>query len=859
MKVYYPHGMEDNTLGRYRIVRKLAEGGMGAVYVAMHELMDREVVIKVLLPEMSQKRDIVKRFFNEARSAGKLNHPGIVAIHDLDYDQYGRAYIVMERLHGENLQERLDSVGAMSLESAVDIIRQIASAVGAAHKREIIHRDLKPANIFLVRDPENPARERVKVLDFGLAKLAVRKGTQLTKKNDFFGTPAYMAPEQCQDVATVGHHADIYAIGCMFYACLCGHPPFRGGTVEVLFAHMREAPPRPDHISPGVPGWISDIVMQLLEKRVEDRIDSCAALVRALDSGVQRASIGTVSDARMLSELATTQREHSLAAIESPYPTQPPLRQPTSSEVSMAPSSVRTLSQTALSPQQDELIEPLVTSGSRPSFSGAPLSVSRELSAAGPPAPRALELTSYSGSSGQVSADQSDFRAHHAVGDGGRVRSGWRWFGAVAVLAVGASAGYSLLALGKQNNDSPPLVATQAVAAAMNIDVGSEMKELALVDGHESPVVNNGEKLSPKAATQQGLRGRDTIPGSKTPLAVDGNKERFAALTESLADEDYSRAIQVLDTIDSSSSYYDRGRAAIKSAHTDFMATAMETARSHLAGHRCAELRRHSQRVAELWSENSTDRITALASKCTEEEEDREVRARSSKEPRTRSNIDDATNVASSSDSAVIYRTMVAKVEKAISQNRGEDAQRMCREISKMKGFESQPAPVVCSGLSDGDASSESSAPAGANDMPDEPTVSDVPSYSQMVVKVEEASRQQQAGELRRLCDELSQMERPISDLPSLCERADSAGEYEALMKKAEKSARKNHYGQARKLCTQALEIKNGDARAASVCSIASCALGNRQGAKKYYDMITGPRKNSVYQICSTKGIDVLK
>ncbi|HWN69498.1 MAG TPA: serine/threonine-protein kinase, partial [Haliangium sp.] len=215
---------------------KLAEGGMGAVYLATHELMGREVAIKVLLPRMSTERDVIQRFFNEARATGSLNHPGIVAIFDLDQAEDGRAYIVMERLQGETLQQRLRRVQRLSMAETVDVVKQLASALAAAHGKGVVHRDLKPSNIFLCEDPEIPGRERLKILDFGVAKLAQQEGSLVTRAGAFVGTPGYMAPEQCRDSSTVDHRADLYALGCIMYDCLCGRPPFVGDAVEVLAA-----------------------------------------------------------------------------------------------------------------------------------------------------------------------------------------------------------------------------------------------------------------------------------------------------------------------------------------------------------------------------------------------------------------------------------------------------------------------------------------------------------------------------------------------------------------------------------------------------------------------------------------------
>lgn len=145
---------------------------MGAVYVAEHALIGRQAAIKVLQREMSHRQDLVTRFFNEARAATAVKHPGIVEIYDFGYHTDGSAYIVMEYLEGETLAARLRRTGSLPAARAAALGRQVAGALGAAHAKGIIHRDLKPDNIFIVRDPDIPDGERTKILDFGIAKLA---------------------------------------------------------------------------------------------------------------------------------------------------------------------------------------------------------------------------------------------------------------------------------------------------------------------------------------------------------------------------------------------------------------------------------------------------------------------------------------------------------------------------------------------------------------------------------------------------------------------------------------------------------------------------------------------------------------
>ena len=275
--------MLGSKVGNYTVSEKLAEGGMGEVYVAHHELMQRDAVVKVLRPEMSAKHDMVTRFFNEARAATSIHHPGIVEVYDMGYDDNGRAFIVMEKLRGEPLSARL-ARGPVTTTRAVSFTRQLAGALNAAHERGIVHRDLKPDNLFIVPDPEVAGGERVKVLDFGIAKLAVQEGGSLvTAAGAIFGTPAYMAPEQCTSTATVDSRADIYAVGCIFYEMLCGKPPFGLGGLELLAAQLRDQPAPLRSLDPAIPEVLDRMVLRLLEKAPEARFQSCAELIAALE------------------------------------------------------------------------------------------------------------------------------------------------------------------------------------------------------------------------------------------------------------------------------------------------------------------------------------------------------------------------------------------------------------------------------------------------------------------------------------------------------------------------------------------------------------------------------------------------
>jgi serine/threonine protein kinase len=277
----------------YRIDHALSadKGGFGDVYFATHVDSGAEAVVKVLKPEMSALRDIVARFFNEARAAASVHHPGIVQIHNVGY-HVDRAYLLMERLRGDDLETRL-AAGPLPVERAVVFVRQTAGAIGAAHDRGIVHRDLKPANLFVVADPDVVGGERVKVLDFGIAKLTVDSGAGKTQ--GVFGTPSYMSPEQCASTGAVDPRADLYSLGCIFYELVCGRPPFGHGGIELVAAHLRDTPQPPRALAPWLPPAIEQVILRLLEKQPDRRFASAAALIAALDEAVAASGLAGAS------------------------------------------------------------------------------------------------------------------------------------------------------------------------------------------------------------------------------------------------------------------------------------------------------------------------------------------------------------------------------------------------------------------------------------------------------------------------------------------------------------------------------------------------------------------------------------
>ena len=273
------------TIGQYRVTGVIGQGGMGAVYAGEHVLLGRPAAIKVLLPELSRNQDMVMRFFNEARAATAIRHPGIVEIYDFGWSADGAAFIVMEHLEGETLARRLTRQ-RLGWQAALAIVRQIGGALSAAHAKGIVHRDLKPDNIFLVLDPEVPGGERIKLLDFGIAKLAGESaaGMNMTRTGAVMGTPTYMSPEQCRGV-TADHRADLYALGCIAFELCGGRPPFVGeGAGDVLAAHIHVEPPSMAALGSHVPPEIERLVRQLLAKSPAERLQSAAELIRAIDA-----------------------------------------------------------------------------------------------------------------------------------------------------------------------------------------------------------------------------------------------------------------------------------------------------------------------------------------------------------------------------------------------------------------------------------------------------------------------------------------------------------------------------------------------------------------------------------------------
>ena len=246
---------------------------MGAVYEARQEPLDRRVALKTLHAEYSGNKDAVARFFNEAKTLSRLEHPSIVQVSDFGNSENGTAYLVMEYLRGQSLGKRLRELNTrnerLPVVTALQIVFQLADVLAVAHAQGIVHRDIKPDNLMLIADAVAPGGERVKLLDFGIAKLTHDgdKGGVKTATQAVMGTPSYMSPEQCAGAGGVDAKTDVYALGCVLFEILAGRPPFvADGPGQLIGMHLFKPPPQLLSLAPKVPEQIAALVHRFLGK-----------------------------------------------------------------------------------------------------------------------------------------------------------------------------------------------------------------------------------------------------------------------------------------------------------------------------------------------------------------------------------------------------------------------------------------------------------------------------------------------------------------------------------------------------------------------------------------------------------------
>jgi serine/threonine-protein kinase len=276
-------------LGRYEILDELGRGAMGVVYKARDPIIDRVVALKTIDFALTgaAAASFEQRFFQEARAAGRLNHPNIVTIYDAGQAD-GVAYIAMEFLDGTSLRQLLDEPPPLGLARAVEVAGQVTRGLAYAHEQGVIHRDIKPANIIVLRN------KRPKITDFGIARLSEADG----RSGERAGSPKYMAPEQIRADATIDGRADLFSLGAVLYEMLTGRAPFTGETVHEIMEQVLGAdPPSPGSVNARVPPELDAIVMRMLAKRPADRFPSARSLFRELRRVEERLEERTTREA----------------------------------------------------------------------------------------------------------------------------------------------------------------------------------------------------------------------------------------------------------------------------------------------------------------------------------------------------------------------------------------------------------------------------------------------------------------------------------------------------------------------------------------------------------------------------------
>jgi serine/threonine-protein kinase len=269
--------------GKYRIEQLIRRGGMGAVYRGKHVMMDKTVAIKVLRPSLSADDDVVARFSREAKAASRISHPHAVSVTDFGEAENGLVFLVMEYLDGRTLKDIIKTEGPLPLPRVVEIIKQVAGALDAAHAEDVVHRDLKSENIMLLR---RDGGDSAKVLDFGIAKILQPAGGRdagITSPNLVIGTPHYMSPEQCSESSTIDGRSDVYSLGIIVFEMLTGRVPFLGeSSTSIMMKHVQDPPPSLLAVRPDLPSGVEDVVTRALAKQPDDRFPTTGDLAEAL-------------------------------------------------------------------------------------------------------------------------------------------------------------------------------------------------------------------------------------------------------------------------------------------------------------------------------------------------------------------------------------------------------------------------------------------------------------------------------------------------------------------------------------------------------------------------------------------------
>jgi len=270
--------------GAYRLTRLLGQGGMGSVYEAQHMKAGTRVAVKVMHRSLASYPELLARFRREGRVTSDLVHPHVVGVLGSGVAPAGQPYLVMEFLEGEDLQTRLERVGALPLETVVQIVNQLASALGEAHTGGVVHRDLKPDNVFLLRVPDGAVF--TKLVDFGLSKLLRPEATQLTVTRAVFGTPEFMSPEQAEGrQEAIDHRSDQWSLACLAWFASTACLPFSGPDLDAVLNQVISAVPTPlGPDAPRLPAEVDKVLRRALSKRRSDRFRTIRAFARAFEA-----------------------------------------------------------------------------------------------------------------------------------------------------------------------------------------------------------------------------------------------------------------------------------------------------------------------------------------------------------------------------------------------------------------------------------------------------------------------------------------------------------------------------------------------------------------------------------------------
>src|ERR1700722_7145240 len=278
------------TIGGQYVVRAiLGEGGMGTVFEAEHITIGRSVAVKVLHPNQARKKDAVRRFHQEARAAGAIGHPNICEVYDLGTLEDGSPYLVMERLQGETLANRIAAEGGLPFDDVIDILVQVLSGLVAAHEKGIVHRDIKPENVFLTKRVGCPPV--AKLLDFGVSKMIgplvgeKDQDLDLTRTGMVMGTPFYMSPEQARGDRNLDARVDLYACGVILYEAPTGRRPFTAANYNALLLQILSTKPKPARdFRPALPSGFDAVLDKALARNRDDRYRSAADFQRDLQA-----------------------------------------------------------------------------------------------------------------------------------------------------------------------------------------------------------------------------------------------------------------------------------------------------------------------------------------------------------------------------------------------------------------------------------------------------------------------------------------------------------------------------------------------------------------------------------------------